>query len=202
VRHDIRQAAQRSGVVLTQEMRGRDAATFAPRGWGYAQRPTGDFRGDCATFWDRARWRWVRGFAFQYEFATFPRGHRWALVTILASVNRPAVRLAVVNVHSVTRSLERAPVFARGMARLGRLTAHLRGVWGRVVLGGDFNRVWPLRARFPGFATVRPPRATGPKGGTVDFLYWSAPLRFRAVRVIAATHSDHNGARYRMPLGG
>lgn len=196
-RHDIRQAAQRSGVVLAQEMRGRDAARFRPPGyWSTQTQP----RGDCATFWDRSRWRFVSRAAVPYEFGTFPRGHRWALVTVLRSVNRPGVRLATVNVHSVTRSLSRPVVFGRGMARLGRLAASLAAAYGRVVVGGDTNRTWPLRARLPGFRTVRPPRATGPKGGTVDYLYWSGPLRFRNARVIAETYSDHNGARYR--LGG
>lgn len=198
VRHDIRQAAQRSGVVLTQEMRGRRAAAYAPPGWGYAQRPAAGFVGDCATYWDRARWRWVRGFAVGYEFGAFPRGHRWALVTVLRSVPFPRQTLAVVNVHSVTRSLDRAPVFAAGMARLGRLTARLTAVWGRVVLGGDWNRVWPLRGRFAGFRTVQPAQATGPRGGRVDFLYWSGPLRFRGARVVTATRSDHNGFRVRL----
>lgn len=192
-RHDIGRAADVGGVVFAQEMRGRHARYFRPPGWGSAQRGVG-MRADCATFYDRADWRRIRAWTFPYQFATFPRGHRWALVTVLRSRADPRVTVATVNVHSVTRSLERRAVFAAGMARLGRLAARLTASWGRVVLGGDLNRAWPLRARFRGFVSLAPPRPTGPKGGRPDYVY-AHGLRPTSARVVGHTYSDHNGAR-------
>lgn len=119
------------------------------------------------------------------------------MVTVLRRADDPGVRVAFVNFHSVTRSLSRPAVYRAGMARLGRLGASLAAAYGTVVLGGDTNRAWPLRARLPGFRSVGPPRATGPKGGRPDYLYWSG-ARFRAVGVLGGTFSDHNGTRYRL----
>lgn len=198
VRHDIGQAANGSGVVMTQEMRDRNAARFRPPGWGSAQpRPRGAMRSDCATFFDRSRWRLVRAWAVPYEFGTFRHGHRWALVTVLRRPDNPGVRVAFVNVHSVPHSIDRAAVYGAGMARLSRLGARLAAAYGLAVVGGDTNRVWPLRARFSGFHSVGPPGSTGPHGGRVDYIY-AAGFRFRGVRVIGNTYSDHNGTRYRL----
>lgn len=194
--HDIRQAADVGGIVFTQEMRDRRARDFRPRGWGSAQatRPRVNNRGDCATYWDRGQWRRVGVRVFPYEFAPFKNGHRAALVTVLRSRANPRVTLATVNVHSITRSLDRRAVFRRGMARLGRLTAHLTARWGRVVIGGDWNRVWRLRARFDGFRSWSPARATGPQGGRVDYLLFHG-IRARSLRIVGHTYSDHNGVR-------
>ena len=61
--------------------------------------------------------------------------------------------LAVVCVHSITRSLERTGTFNRGMVRLGRVLHRLEQRNEHVVVGGDWNRVYPERHRFAGFAS-------------------------------------------------
>jgi endonuclease/exonuclease/phosphatase (EEP) superfamily protein YafD len=191
-RHDVRQAADGSGVVLTQEMAGRRAARFAPRGWGTAQRA-----GDCATYWDRATWRLVRSYAVRISHAPFWRGTRYALVAVLANNTNPGVRLATVNVHVFTRTVPHAPAFRRATTRVRRLADGLVAHGAAVVVGGDWNRDYRARARFPGFSSRRPPRPTGPTGGRVDYVY-AHGLAFRGVRVMGHTYSDHNGYRARL----
>lgn len=199
--HDIRQAARHSSVVMTQEMKHRQAWRFRPAGWGSSHAPSMPGvrridRGDCATYWDRSRWHKLRAYAVPITYAPFKHGHRWALVTILRSVPRPAVRLAVVNVHMVTRTLDRRAVFARGVSRLRALVAVLRAEIGPVVVGGDWNRRYLLRARFRGLDSQRPPRGTIPNGGRIDYVFTTG--RVAGVRVIGRTYSDHNGVRFRL----
>jgi endonuclease/exonuclease/phosphatase (EEP) superfamily protein YafD len=115
------------------------------------------------------------------------------LVVVLASVARPRVRLATVNVHAFTRTMARPVAWRATVARLSRLAGTLVAQWGRVVMGGDWNRPWQLRARFPGFGTARPPRPTT-AGGRIDYLY-AHGFRFARVGVIGPTYSDHDGVR-------
>jgi endonuclease/exonuclease/phosphatase (EEP) superfamily protein YafD len=68
-----------------------------------------------------------------------------------------------------------------------------------VVVGGDWNRVWPLRAPLAGFGTREPPAATGSRGGRIDFLWWKGAGE-RTIRVIGHTYSDHNGVRVGLRL--
>jgi hypothetical protein len=195
-RHDIRQAAQHSSVVLTQEMGHRRAARFAPAGWGVVHF-RGTWRGDCATYYDRARWRVVRAWPFRVSSASFRAGHRWGVVTVLRHVGRPGSRLAVVNVHLFTRTIFRPVAWRRAMGRIGGVTGRLVARYPRVVMGGDWNRTYGRRARFPGFSSAEPPRRTGPKGGRVDYLYWHGD-RLDGLRVIGGTFSDHDGTRVRL----
>lgn len=195
VHHDIDQAAVHSSVVLTQEMGKRRAARFAPRGWGTSH-AAGLRQGDCATYWDRDVWHrratWVR----PITWASFRAGHRFAQVTTLRG---RGTTLAVVCVHSITRSLERTGTFNRGMVRLGRVLHRLEQRNEHVVVGGDWNRVYPERHRFAGFSSVSPARPTGPRGGRVDYLYWHH-ARHTGDRVITGTRSDHNGFRVHLRL--
>ena len=197
--HDINQAAQNSSVVITQEMGLRRASRFAPSGWGTAH-VAGLRQGDCATYWDRAVWRershWVR----QISNAPFRAGTRYLLVTTLRHVQAPHVTLAAVCVHSITRSEHRRPVFIRAMGKVNATLQNLSVNHRYVVVGGDWNRIWSQRARFPGFRSVSPLRATGPKGGRVDYFEWSRHVGLRGERIIGNTFSDHNGVRMHLRL--
>lgn len=190
--HDIDQAAERSSIVFAQEMGLRRAARFAPDGWGTSHF-TGIRRGDCATYWDRKVWHRMSSWTRQLTFASFRAGHRFALVTVLRG---KGTTLATVCVHSITKSLSaaRRPVFARGMHRLSRVIHLLRYRYSHVVVGGDWNRTWPHRARFKGFRSTEPQRATGAGGGRVDYFYWARGDQ-TGLRVIGHTRSDHNGVR-------
>ena len=199
VRHDIRHAAEYSSVVMTQEMFYRHAARYAPPGWGTAHwigRP----RGDCAVYWDRDRWRLVGSYVVPITWATFPRGHRTALVTVLRG---HGVTVGAVCVHMFTHTLFRPLAWGNGVRRVSALAARLRARWGHVVIGGDWNRNWLDRPRIgPRFVSARSPADTGPKGGRPDFVYWAGARRTAPVRVIRGTYSDHNGTRYRLALSG
>lgn len=195
-RHDVRQAAERSSVVFAQEMAHRRAARFAPAHWG-AVHFVGPRRGDCATFYDRRVWRVVRAYPFRVSAAPFRAGHRYAVVAVLRRVGHPGAELATVNVHLFTHTVHRPRAWRRATNRLGRLVGALAAHHARVVVGGDWNRTWPRRARFPGYASAEPSRQTGPKGGRVDFLYWHGE-RFHGSRVIGHTYSDHEGVRVRL----
>lgn len=197
VRHDLRQAAEHSSIVVTQEMGYRNAKDYRPRGWGSAHNPHGKMRGDCATYWDRDVWRLDRWRTKQITYAPFRNGDRWVLLTILHRTGRKAERVAVVCVHSITRSEQRDRVFRAGMRRLGHLLDNFPDM--PVVVGGDWNRVWSLRARFPGYRSVSPIRATGPQGGRVDYFEWHHAT-FRGERIIGNTRSDHNGTRVHLGL--
>jgi hypothetical protein len=198
-RHDIRQAAEHSSIVLAQEMRYRVARRFAPPGWGTAHvRVTGPTanRGDCATYWSRDVWTFVRRWTVPISAAPFRNGHRWALVTILRG---NGTRLAVVNVHTftLTRSSSRRALYARSMGRVRDLLDGLRQRNDAVIVGGDWNRTYDLRVKFgQPWRTSDPPRPTGSRGGRIDYLRWVAPdFRPLSVRVIGDTYSDHNGVR-------
>jgi hypothetical protein len=68
------------------------------------------------------------------------------------------------------------------------------------VVGGDWNRGWSHRARFTGFASVKPPRPTGGHG-FIDYFYWDHPqVNYRWLRVISDTRSDHDGLRAHLRL--
>ena len=192
-RHDIRQAAEHSSVVFTQEMGKRRARRFAPAGWGVAHF-SGLRRGDCATYWDRSRWRLVRAYPFRVAHEPFRAGHRWAVVTVLRRVGHPGVRLAAVNVHLFTRTVFRRPAWRRAITRIRDVAERLVARYPRVVMGGDWNRTWGRRATFRGFSSASPAGRTGPKGGRVDYLFWHGE-RFRRIRVIGHTYSDHDGTR-------
>lgn len=201
--HDIDQAAEHSSVVLTQEMGLRRARTYAPHGWGTAHFP-GVRRGDCATYWDRARWRLIHTWTRQITFADFRAGRRFVLATTLRGVGPyQDKRLAVVCVHSITRSLlaSRQPVFDAGMHRLGQLLAAVHTRYRHVLVGGDWNRGWPLRHRFPTMRSVAPYRSTGAKGGRIDYFQWTRhALGYTGQRIIGHTWSDHNGTRVHLVL--
>lgn len=192
--HDIRQAAQYSSVVFTQEMFYRDAGRFAPAGWGSAHHP-GRNRGDCATYWDRDVWQRLAAFLVPITWATFKHGHRWALVTVLRG---HGVTVAAVCVHLITRFRFHPIATRNGTRRLAALTARLRDRWGRVVIGGDWNRPFSRRPDFPGFRSGWPPRGTGPRGGRPDYVLTTRPVE--AVHVVGHTWSDHNGVRYRLGI--
>jgi hypothetical protein len=195
-RHDIRQAAEFSSVVFTQEMHNRRASRFAPARWGASHYGPGS-RGDCATFWDRDVWRLVSSWPVRISHEPFRAGTRWALVTVLRRVGRPDIRLAAVNVHLFTHTVFRPRAWRRAMARIRDVGERLVARYPAVVMGGDWNRTWGRRATFPGFVSAEPPRRTGPKGGRVDYVFWHG-LRFRGIRVIGGTFSDHEGTRVRL----
>jgi hypothetical protein len=195
-RHDIRQAAQFSSVVFTQEMGHRRASRFTPAHWAVVHF-RGTWRGDCATFYDRRVWRVVRAHTFRVSAEPFRAGHRWALVTVLRHVGRPGSRLATVNVHAFTHTIFRPVAWRRAVTTIRDVADGLAARYGRVVMGGDWNRTWDRRGRFPGFASAEPPRQTGPKGGRVDYVFWHGE-RFRGIRVIGRTYSDHDGTRVRL----
>lgn len=214
-RHDIRQAAAGSSVVLAQEMGRRVAPRFAPPGWGWAHFG-GLRRGDCAAYWNRAQWRLVRTWPTQLTFATLPlgRGHRWALTTILRGVGiRSGIRLAVVCVHQITHALDRQPTYRYGTHRLALLLARLATHHRYVAVGGDWNMPYPQdhRLRLSGFparvlpaqglAGRAPAAPTGPKGGRVDYWYTQRPgLAAIGGAVLRGTYSDHDGSRIRLRL--
>lgn len=203
-RHDIAQASQRSSLVLTQEMQGRQARQLAPPGWGVAQYP-GGMRGDCATYWQRASWHLRRTPRLvQLTAAGFHHGHRWALVTVLRplagfvkSPDKTGQTVAAVCLHMPPRWVDRRAVYAAGMTRLRQLLTFLEAHWPLVLVAGDWNRPWLLRAPLVGMASWVPPHITGPKGGRPDYLY-AHGLRATGVRVIGPTYSDHQGTRYHL----
>src|SRR5262245_4433392 len=96
-RHDIRQAAEHSSLVVTQEMGTRVDERFAPEGWGWVHF-SGLRRGDCATFYDRGVWRLVRAWIKPITFAQFRAGHRFVLATVLRN-RASGNRLGLVCVH-------------------------------------------------------------------------------------------------------
>jgi hypothetical protein len=202
-RHDILQAAQHSSVLVTQEMGKRVARRYAPPGWGTAHF-AGLRRGDCATYWNRDMWRLHHAWTRIITWASFRAGHRFVLATTLRGVGPyQGKRLAVVCVHSITRSetAARRPVFNRGMDRLGDLLSALRSRYRYVVVGGDWNRIWSKRRQFAGMGSVSPSRSTGPKGGRVDYFEWTTPaMRYAGERIIGNTYSDHNGTRVHLKL--
>lgn len=189
--HDIAQAAQNSSVVFTQEMGLRRARNFAPQGWGVAHF-AGLRQGDCATYWDRDIWVKQRAYTTLLTNAPFRAGTRYALTTILHMRNTHTT-VAFVCVHMITKSVwpSRRPVYARGINRLRTMISHIQ--W-PVVVGGDWNRNWPQRVAIPGLHTTRPPVATGPRGGRIDYMWWRG-VKYAAKRVIHRTFSDHNGFR-------
>jgi hypothetical protein len=195
-RHDIRQAAARGSVLFTQEMSRRNAARFRPAGWGsaHAARPRVNNRGDCATFYRRSAWRLRRSYVVPLVNTYTPHvptnGQRWALVAVLTG--REA--LAAVCVHMPTHAVSRRLYWA-GIGRLRTLLARLSARYPRVIVGGDWNNGYPTRARFRGFVARRPPAATGPRGGRVDYLYTRRPARIARIGTIRRTFSDHNGMR-------
>lgn len=191
-RHDIRQAAARGSVLFTQEMGRRNARRFRPAGWS-STHAAGTYRGDCATFWDRDRWRLRRAYAVRIVDAETRRpsnGHRFALVAVLTG----AETLAAVCVHMPTHGASRG-IYAAGARRLRALLARLSSRYARVAVGGDWNRHYVNRVRFPGFRAARPPAATGSGGGRIDYVYVRRPAHITRVRVIGHTYSDHNGVR-------
>jgi len=196
--HDIRQAAQHSSVVLTQEMGRRDAARFAPAGWGTAHR-SGVRRGDCAAYWDRSRWHRVRAYAVPLTWATFRAGHRWALVTVLRG---QGITWAAVCVHMVTNGV-RHPIAARnGTRRLMAALAALRGRGLPVVVAGDWNMTWAeTRTRWGYPPRVLSPRFRAVPRSRIDWAAWSRPgVRLDRWRTVRHTYSDHNGVRVRLRL--
>lgn len=196
--HDINQAAEKSSVVFTQEMGLRRAFRFAPHGWGTSHF-SGIRRGDCATYWNKAVWHRVGSWTRQLTYANFRAGHRFALITVLRG---RGTTLATVCVHSITSSMasvHRRAVFRRGMHRLARVLYLLRERHSHVVVGGDWNRAWSNRARFPGFTSVKPSRPTGGHG-FIDYFYWNRPTDYRWLRVISNTRSDHDGLRAHLRL--
>lgn len=187
-RHDIHQAAQRSSVVVTQEMGRRHAARLAPAGWGTAHVPT-IRRGDCATYWQRSRWTLQRSWVRQLTYAPFRAGHRWALVTILRG---HGTTVAVVCVHLMTRGHRAA--YRRGIHRLQLLLASLPQR--HVVVAGDWNRPrWRVRLGWACSADWR----TGPHGGRDDRACWRH-ASLRSQRELRRTYSDHDGARAHLVL--
>jgi hypothetical protein len=196
--HDINQAAQGSSVLFTQEMGARDAATFAPDGWGHAH-VMGGAVGDCATFWDQAVWRSSGHRLVRLTHASFRAGSRYALVTILHKRGDPTVTLAAVCAHMITKSLARRRVYSRGMRRLHTLLVHLER-FSYVVVGGDWNRDWHQRVRLSGFQSAMPP-ATTHDTRRIDFFYWYSKFTSGAgIRVLHHTFSDHNGVRMNLRL--
>jgi hypothetical protein len=200
-RHDILQATEHSSVVVTQEMAFRHAQRFAPSGWRSAHF-AGLRRGDCATYWNRDLWRLHSAWTRQITWASFRAGHRFALATTFHGVGpMKGRRLAVVCVHSITKSLARNATFNRGMNRLGDLLSALRDRYRYVVVGGDWNRVWSKRRQFAGMGSASPSRSTGPRGGRVDYFEWTTPpMRYAGSRIIGNTYSDHNGTRIHLEL--
>jgi endonuclease/exonuclease/phosphatase family metal-dependent hydrolase len=209
VRHDVGLASRHSTIVLTQEMRGRHARFYAPAGWGAAQLGRG-MRGDCATYWKRSAWELRRAWLVPLTRATFLRGHRWALVTVLRGAQATVVTVCL---HMAPRALDRRPSYRHGMAQLAALVDRLRRHWRYVLVGGDWNRAWGAdhSQRLVGFPAVAlprhgmrswaPPRATGPKGGRPDYFYWRSPaIRATSLHVIGHTFSDHQGARIHLRL--
>lgn len=202
VRHDIEQAAEHSSIVLTQEQGERRARDFAPSGWGTAHFG-GVRRGDCATYWDRDDWRFDGARTKQLTYAPFRAGHRFALLVNLHARLAPHTHVSVICVHLITKTMLRRLVFRRGMRRLGVMLRFIEAhhPYGHVIVGGDWNRGWPRRARFDGFGSWQPPRATGHHGGRIDYFEQQSrrvvPMR---IRVIGGTFSDHNGVRMRFAL--
>lgn len=187
-RHDVHHAAERSSVVLAQEMGHRHAAHLAPAGWGTAH-ASGTMRGDCATYWDRQRWHLVRSWVRQLTYAPFRAGHRWAQVTVLRG---RGTTVAVVCLHLVTRG-HRA-TYRRGITRLHHLLAALPQR--HVVVGGDWNAPrWRVRLAWP----CTGPFHTGPHGGEDDRLCWRRASHL-ASWVVRRTYSDHEGMRVRLAL--
>ena len=189
--HDINQAAEFSSILFTQEMGLRHARAFAPKGWGTAH-AKGVHRGDCATFWDRDRWRLVRWRTFTTSNGSFRNGHRFGLVTVLRD---SATEIATICVHMPTgwrTSSQRRIAYADGMANVRAVAHRLVDRYHRVVVGGDWNRIWGRRAPLSGFRTRRPPQGTG--HGTIDYFWWHG-ARFVRQRVIGHTYSDHQGVR-------
>jgi hypothetical protein len=201
-RHDLRQAARGSTIVVAQELFARRAPWLAPPGWGTAHRRGP--RGDCATFWDRSVWRARRSYPVQLTDADFPggHGHRWALVTIL---HRPDRTIAVVCVHMITHARARPIVYRAGIRRLRQLAVNLAQRF-PVIIGGDWNvpHPWDVRtklrgfpvAAFPGWqsrATVR--RTT--RESRPDWFLWTG-FRSTSIARISRTYSDHDGVRIRL----
>lgn len=183
--HDIAQAAQRSAVLVTQEMGGRRAARFAPAGWGTAHAGLGR-RGDCATYWRRDTWHLLRS-----RTVALPL-HRWALVTVLG---HQGARLAVVCVHMPTRRERTWADYRHAIARLRTLAGHLR-TGQPVVLAGDWNQAWGQRL-LRDWRSARPPQVTLGHRRT-DFAYWCAPLRRHSITTLGHTYSDHQAVRVQL----
>lgn len=126
--------------------------------------------------------------------APFRAGTRYALITRLKG---QGTTLAVVCVHLITKSLARRAVYAHGMDRLRSALSGLTAA--HVIVGGDWNRVWPKRAPLHGYRTHEPPAPTGARGGRIDYLWWKG-ARERTIRVVGHTASDHQGVRVRLRL--
>lgn len=191
-RHDVRQAAGAGSVVFAQEMFTRHARRLRPAGWAAAHM-AGPYRGDCAVFYRRAVWR-LRA-AYVVPLTNAPtrlpsNGHRRAIVAVLTGRQT----WAGVCVHMPTQHAPTA-AYAAGVRRLRALLARLSARFAFVAVGGDWNRGYWRRPRLPGFVAARPPRATGPHGGRVDYVYVRRPARIARVRDIGHTYSDHNGVR-------
>lgn len=195
-RHDIRQAAEHSSVVITQEMGYRHTRLFAPKGWASAHF-MGSARGDCATFWDKAVWTERRHWTNLLTTGAFKNGHRYSLTTILRG---QGTVVAVVCIHMITRWGDRIPTEREGMRNLGALLHRLTARYPHVVVGGDWNRRWANRARFTGFRSQSPSKATfSPHASRIDYFQWHGARVLRQ-RVVGHTYSDHNGLRTHLRL--
>ena len=120
-----------------------------PPGWG-TDHHRGLRQGDCATYYDRALWRKTGSRVVRLTDAPFRAGTRYALITHLRG---QGTTLAVVCVHMITKSLARRAVYAHGMDRLRSTLSGLTAA--HVVVGGDWNRVWPQRAPLSGLPHPR-----------------------------------------------
>lgn len=191
--HDLNQAAQHSSIVFAQEMGLRQAYRFAPPGFGTSQF-RGIRQGDCATYWKRSVWHPHNQWIVQLSHAPVRAGTRYALVVILRSEEH---EVATVCLHSLARpgsSPARRAAYRHSMARVSTLLTYLSAHHRHVIVGGDWNRGWPQRHQFAHFGSVRPPSATGPHGGTIDY-FQSRRMVPTGIRVLHHTRSDHNGVR-------
>ena len=187
--------------MFTQEMGLRRAARFAPARWGTVHH-AGLRQGDCATYWDRRVAERAASFVTLLTNAPFRAGLRYALTSVLRLRGNPTVTMAAVCVHMITKTLSRRAVYRPRNDRLHDLLVRMER-YPYVVVGGDWNRVWPKRVRIAGYGSKEPPSATGGRGGRIDYFWWQRlNIDYRSIRVIHHTFSDHNGVRMRLALRG
>lgn len=222
-RADIRRAAERSTIVAGQEMGGRRASAFAPRGWRAFQ-PARPACRELATWWKAETWALVRTRVRVLVISDIiPSATRCATVVVLRH-RATGLRLPVVNIHMVPhvevnghpRANRLVPLFARDLVLIRRIAAAARDRWGLALLAGDWNVDYPddRRVQWWGFPYARLHERwdthwgklpmTGPthERRRIDAVWWSESRRIRPVdsTTIRRTWSDHNFVRVALSI--
>ncbi len=225
-RADVRRAATRGDVVLTQENRRRRADDLAPPGWtAYAPRRPSACR-ENVVYWDASRFRrLVSRTVVLYPRRTFPASRRCASVVVLED-RRSGIVVPVVSVHMIPhveiagrpRPLPlRISIYHRSLDRLVRVLRTVQRNRGIVIVGGDWNvdyladrrtrsRPFPFRHLAPWMTNQNAPEfgrdapTLGPR--RIDSVWISESPRIRILEssTIKRTFSDHSFARVRLRL--